>query len=135
MNSLDKQKLLMTWLEEHTEVEMAILFGSFAKGTENSQSDLDLAVQLASGKTMLAKEKLNYLEQLGMLLETNIDLIDLKKVGQPLLSQIIKYGKLLKGSQTRYVELAIKNINTTQDFMPYIERMLTERRNRWLADG
>ena len=135
MNSLDKQKQLMIWLADHTEIEMAILFGSFAKGTENSQSDLDLAVQLASGKTMLAKEKLNYLEQLGMLLETNIDLIDLKKVGQPLLSQIIKYGKLLKGSQARYVELAIKNINTTQDFMPYIERMLTERRNRWLADG
>lgn len=131
----DKEKKLTTWLIEHTEVEMAILFGSYAKGTENSHSDIDLAIQLLSGKTIQAEQKLNYLTQLVELLETDIDLIDLKTVGQPLLSQIMKYGKRLKGQQAHYIELAIKNINTTQDFMPYIERMLAERRKRWLSNG
>jgi len=135
MKSTDKEKQLATWLIEHPEIEMAILFGSYSKGTETVHSDIDLAIQLSSGKTMQADEKLNYLTQLGELLETDIDLIDLKKAGQPLLSQIIKYGKRLKGQQAQYIELAIKNINTTQDFMPYIERMMSERRKLWLANG
>ena len=135
MKSTDKEKQLATWLTEHPEIEMAFLFGSYSKGTETVHSDIDLAIQLSSGKTIHADEKLNYLTQLGELLETDIDLIDLKKAGQPLLSQIIKYGKRLKGQQTQYIELAIKNINTTQDFMPYIERMMSERRKQWLANG
>ena len=84
---------------------------------------------------MQAEEKLDYLTQLGRLLETDIDLIDLKKAGQPLLSQIIKYGKRLKGQPAHYIELVLKNINTTQDFLPYIERMMSERRKQWLANG
>lgn len=135
MNSIDKEKKLAAWLIAHTEIEMAILFGSYAKGTENNRSDIDLAIQLSSGETIQAEQKLDYLTQLVKLLETDIDLIDLKKVGQPLLSQIIKYGKRLKGQQAHYIELTIKNINTTQDFMPYIERMMTERRKRWLTNG
>jgi uncharacterized protein len=135
MKSTDKEKRLATWLTEHTEIDMAILFGSYAKETETFRSDIDLAIQLSSGKAIQAEEKLNYLTQLGKLLETDIDLIDLKKAGQPLFSQIIKYGRRLKGSQTQYIELAIKNINTTQDFMPYIERMMSERRKQWLANG
>lgn len=135
MKSLDKKKQLILWLTQHTEIETAILFGSYAKGTENDQSDMDIAVQLSSGKTITAKEKLNYLTELAKLLGIDIDIIDLNKVGQPLLSQIIKYGKRLKGSQTHYVELVIKNINTTQDFTPYIERMLSERRKQWLTNG
>ena len=62
----------------------------------------------------------------------NIDLIDLKTVGQPLLSQIMKYGKLLKGDTNAYAEIAIRNINTAQDFLPYIKRMMAERRLRYL---
>jgi len=135
MRSLEKEKQLITWLTGHSEIEMAILFGSYSKGTENSHSDMDIAVQLSSAKTITAQEKLNYLMELSKLLEIEIDLVDLNRVGQPLLSQIIKYGKRLVGSDARYVELTIKNINTTQDFMPYIERMLLERRNRWLSNG
>ncbi|MDO9141389.1 MAG: nucleotidyltransferase domain-containing protein [Methylobacter sp.] len=135
MKLMDKEKQLATWLMAHTEIEMAILFGSYAQGTATIHSDIDLAIQLSSGKTIHAEDKINYVIQLGQLLETDIDLVDLKKAGQPLLSQIIKYGKRLKGQQINYIELALKNINTTQDFMPYIERMMLTRRERWLANG
>lgn len=76
-----------------------------------------------------------YIHQLSTLLSKYIDLIDLRSVGQPLLAQIIKYGKRLLGTNTLYAELAIKNINSIQDLTPYIERMLTERRRRWLSNG
>ena len=128
----DKKKQLQMWLEDNNEVGLAILFGSYAKGTQTSHSDLDLAIQLVSGSSLTAIQKLDFIEQIGSLLLINIDLIDLNVVGQPLLSQIMKYGKLLKGDQLQYAELAIKNVNTGQDFLPYIKRMMAERRQRCL---
>jgi predicted nucleotidyltransferase len=128
----EKVKQLQAWLEHNNDIDVAILFGSYATGSENIQSDIDLAIQLATGGKINAKQKLDYLEQLGNLLLVNIDLIDLKTVGQPLLSQIMKYGKLLKGDTNAYAEIAIRNINTAQDFLPYIKRMMAERRLRYL---
>lgn len=81
MNSTDKEIKLASWLIDHTEIETAILFSSYAKGTENIHSDIDLANQLSSGKTIQTGEKLDYLAQLGKFLESDIDLIDLRKAG------------------------------------------------------
>ena len=83
---------------------------------------------------MTVKQKLSYLEKLQDCTEIEIDLVDLQIVGQPLLSQIMKYGKRLKGDSVQYAELVIKNINTATDFIPYIKRILNERRKR-LLDG
>jgi len=90
---------------------------------------LFLAIQLVSATNIMAHQKLDYNEQIGSLLLINIDL---NTVRQPLLSEIMKYGKLLKGEQLQYAELAIKNVNTGQDFLPYIKRMMAERRQRHL---
>lgn len=128
----EKEKQLQLWLDNNDDIGLAILFGSYAKGSQTSCSDLDLAIQLISGSSITAFQKLEYIEQVGCLLLINIDLIDLNVVGQPLLSQIMKYGKLLKGDQLQYTELAIKNVNTGQDFLPYIKRMMEERRQRCL---
>lgn len=135
MAPITKIQQIVNWLKNAEEIELAILFGSYAKGTENSQSDVDLGIRLVSCEAMSAKEKMNYFFDLEKLLKTNVDLIDLKTVGQPLLSEIIKHGKLLKGNKTQYAELAIKNINTTQDFMPAIDSMMATRRMRWLNHG
>ena len=44
----------------------------------------------------------------------------------------MKYGKRLKGSSIQYAELAIKNVNTAQDFLPAIRSLMDERRERLL---
>ncbi len=126
---------LKEWLAEHYEIELAILFGSYVKERETNLSDIDLAVSLNNRNVIGKSRKLEYLYQLSSLLGKDVDLVDLNTVGQPLLSQIIKYGRCVKGSLHHYAEMALKNINTTQDFMPYLERMLSERRERWLNDG
>ena len=41
---------------------------------------------------MTATQKLAYIEKLQNCTDTEIDLVDLLTVGQPLLSQIMKYG-------------------------------------------
>jgi len=132
MKILEKLKI---WLKNDDIIEVAIIFGSYAKETQTIHSDLDLAITLTSKRSLTAKQKIDYIVQLSDAFSVSVDLIDLKNAGQPLLSQIIKYGKQLKGNRTQYAEISIKNINTNQDFTPYIKRMLAERRTRLLTDG
>ena len=61
-----------------------------------------------------------------------VDLIDLQTVGQPLLSQIIKDGIVIKGTSEAFTELAIKNVYANEDFLPYIKRSLKVRREKWI---
>ena len=118
------------FLENDPAIQQAILFGSYAKGTQTKRSDMDLGIQLK--EPMTSKQKLAYLGKIQNYIDADLDLVDLLRVGQPLLSQIMKYGKRLKGSSLQYAELAIKNVNTAQDFIPLIERMMKERRERLL---
>ncbi len=128
----EKMAKLKVYLDEHHEIDVAILFGSYAKEIQHARSDLDLAIKLGPNLEMTSEVKLHYIEQLSSILDIGVDLIDLNRVGQPLLSQIMKYGQLLKGSRTHYANIAITNVNTAQDFLPYISRMMRERRERLL---
>ncbi len=121
---------IRTFLKNDSEVQQAILFGSYAKNTQTEGSDLDLAIQLK--KSMTVTQKLTYLEKLQHCTDAEVDLVDLFTAGQPLLSQIMKYGIRLRGNSTQYTELAIKNVNTTQDFMPAIKYIMKVRRERLL---
>ena len=131
----EKVKQLQQWLNDKSEIDLALVFGSYATARQHSKSDIDVAIRLTSGMAITAQQKLQYINDLGRYLKLDVDLIDLFSVGQPLLSQIIKYGRQLKGNSDQYAELALKNINTAQDFMPYIERMMSERRAKLLSDG
>jgi predicted nucleotidyltransferase len=123
-------KKLERFFEKDQKVHQVILFGSYAREEQTARSDMDIAIQLA--KPMLPKQKLYYLEKIQEYTGTSIDLVDLLRVGQPLLSQIMKYGKRLKGSSTQYAELAVRNVNTAQDFLPGIRRLMKARRERLL---
>ena len=126
-NSLEKLKI---FFEKDQNIHQVILFGSYARGEQTAESDMDIAIQLA--EPMEPKQKLYYLEKIYGFTGIDIDLVDLLRVGQPLLSQIMKYGKRLKGSSIQYAELAIKNVNTAQDFLPAIRSLMDERRERLL---
>jgi hypothetical protein len=45
---------LATWQIKHPEIEMAILFGSYAKASKSVHRDMGLAIQLSSGQTIQA---------------------------------------------------------------------------------
>jgi len=70
-----------------------ILFGSCAKGTARPESDIDLAIKL--NKPLLADKQIQLIQLISQITGRAVDLIDLQKVGEPLLSQIIKYGKMI----------------------------------------
>jgi len=118
-------------LNAHGGVRLAILFGSRATGRATPHSDLDLAVQVAAPLT--AEEKIALIDQIAETTGMPVDLIDLKRVGEPLLGQILKHGIRLVGSDTDYAALISRHLFDAADFLPYRNRILAERRQAWIG--
>jgi predicted nucleotidyltransferase len=129
--NLDLNQTIRSVLTGQKEVRLAILFGSLAAGTARADSDLDLAVDL--GHRLDAAEKINLIDELAAATGRPVDLIDLRSVGEPLLGQILRHGKRLIGSDTRYAELLSKHLFDQADFLPYRNRILAERRKAWIG--
>lgn len=121
---------LCTCLERDGDIELAILFGSMATGSYTKKSDIDLAIKKC--EPISAQQKIELVEQVALITGRAVDLVDLSTVGEPLLGQILKYGKRLLGSDTAYAEIGLKHVYAQADFVPYIQRTLEERRQKWL---
>jgi len=118
-------------LVRHPEIRLAILFGSLATGKAGHESDVDLAV--STTRPMDAEDKMVLMADLAVATGRSVDLIDLDKVGEPVLGQILKYGKRLVGSDECYARLITRHLFDEADFMPYYRRMLAERRQAWIG--
>jgi len=118
-------------LTEHGGVRLAILFGSQAAGRATTHSDLDLAVQTSA--PLAAADKIALIEKLAQATGLPIDLIDLKHAGEPLLGQILKHGVRLLGSDETYAALLTRHVFDAADFLPYRNRILSERRLAWIG--
>lgn len=120
--------IILDALKQHPEIHTAYLFGSLAKGTARPDSDLDIAVQ--SEKVLTTEQHIALVEDLALATGRPIDLIDLKTAGEPLLGEILQ-GKRLMGSNEDHAELIKRHLFDSADFLPYVERMLAERRAQW----
>jgi predicted nucleotidyltransferase len=117
-------------LNAYPELSLVILFGSMARGTETQDSDLDLAVQ--ADRPLSVKPKMAMTESLALEFNRPVDLIDLRTVGQPLLSEIVAEGRRIRGQNEDWAQLIFKNIMDNEDFVPIQKRILRERRAAWL---
>lgn len=122
---------LQAALKARANIRQAILFGSLAQGTQQPDSDIDIALDL--GRPLNAKEKFDLIEEIAALTGRSVDLIDLQTVGEPLLGQILKNGKRLLGTNTQYAELIKRHVFDEADFMPYYRRILKHRRDAWIG--
>lgn len=132
VSSAQFEKQIVSLLKLVGDLKMVILFGSMASHTENSDSDLDLAVLYDQELGLIAKKEL--MEQLALLSGRPVDLIDLKTVGEPLLGQIVVTGKRLFGSDSEFGRLLSKHLIEQADFLPYRTRILEERRAAWIEN-
>ena len=119
-------ELVAQLLSKDDEIVMAIVFGSISKGSSKPDSDIDIAIKTRSPL------KTQYSESLATLLGRPVDLVDLRTAGEPLLGQILQYGKQIKGSDSSLASLALQHLYANEDFMPYVYRALKERRSRWI---
>lgn len=110
--------------------KLLLIFGSVAKGTETTSSDLDIAVLM--DHELSADEKLELIESVGLQTGRAVDLVDLRSVGQPLLNQIVQANTRILGTDEEYARLLMRNVCDNEDFVPMQRRLLRERRHRWI---
>ena len=118
-------------LAKHPEVELAIVFGSVARGEARRDSDVDVAVQLST--PLGADEKMELIADIAAVTGRPVDLIDLRTIGEPLLGQILKHGRQVRGEAVDLAPLMQRHVYAMEDFMPYVERMLEERKQAWIG--
>lgn len=122
---------LKSFLDSQNDIELAIVFGSMAGGSARADSDVDIAVK--SSSPLDARHKMDLIEGIASATGRPVDLIDLRTVGEPLLGQILRHGRQIAGSRSEYVELALRHVYANEDFVPYLRRLLKERREAWIA--
>jgi len=125
------KQIILDALKAMPAIRQVILFGSIATGKAHADSDLDLAVD--AGRPLTSSEKMQLISQLAISLGRPVDLVDIKTVGEPLLGQILQYGKRIMGSDTEYARLISRHVFDQADFMPYRNRILAERRQAWIG--
>ena len=118
-------------LASHPDIELAIVFGSVASTKATTESDVDVAIRKA--KPMGTQEKLDLISEIADATGRPVDLIDLRTVGEPLLGQILKHGKMILGDADGMAALMQKHVYAMEDFVPYVERTLEERRRTWIG--
>ncbi len=119
-------------MARHPSVDLAILFGSMAKDRARNDSDLDIAI--ASSSTLTAQTHIAIIEDLALVVGRPVDLIDLDRIHNPLLQQILTKGRrVLCQDRTRYAELLLRMVYEEADVMPYYRRILSDRRQAWIG--
>jgi predicted nucleotidyltransferase len=112
-------------------VKLAILYGSFAKDKETAESDIDLGV--AADHILSFEEKEHITLALSDSCGREVDLIDLLKKHEPILTQVLSKGIVVFNHDKHlYAELIKTMMFDQADFMPYRNRILKERRDKWI---
>ena len=73
--------------------KLVIIFGSFAKGTNNNDSDLDIAFY--SDDNIDNYQRWSIAQDIAIALDIDVDLVDLKKANDVLKFEIISSGDIV----------------------------------------
>ena len=118
-------------LSQHPNIKLCILFGSAASGRESASSDLDIAV--AGSQPLSGDEYLELMEAFSSATHREIDLLDLATATGVILKQALSKGVVLQNLDKKLYARHISRMLFNQaDMMPYHDRILRERRERFL---
>lgn len=120
---------LTVLLSRYPAIKLAVLFGSMVTGNARPDSDIDLG--LLAEAPLTTDFKLQLIEIIGAEFGRPVDIIDLYYAAEPILGQVFK-GIKLYGDNTTYAKLLTRHLLNTADFLPLHQRILTERRNKWI---
>ena len=109
--------------ETESQILLAYLFGSKARGTETSKSDIDIAVPLSEIPGNLLDHYLHLIDKFSKALGDKVDLIILNTAPPLLKHQVIKHGRVIycRDEKSR-VEFESKAEKEYLDFRIYRER-------------
>jgi uncharacterized protein len=124
-------ELIQTVVQRHPELTLAILFGSQASGRARPHSDVDVAV--LGHVPLSAEQRMSLVSELAQATGRPVDLIDMATAGEPMLGQVLSHGRRVLGSDEVYAQLLSRHLLDAADFLPYVERILADRRQAWIG--
>lgn len=93
INIEEKIKLINTTILNKVQCEAIVLFGSYSRGTQNNESDLDIAIK---PENEINKKDLFYLSQeLEDIIKNDIDLVNLDDINDSFRYEILINGKTI----------------------------------------
>ena len=123
------KKTLRAFFNIESDIKLAFLIGSFAKGTARKDSDVDVAIlfERHPGVTDVSGLK----EKLLLLLKKDVDLVVLDAAGPVMKMQVLKSGILLHSTKNAYENFFSNTLNEYDDlkfFRSGIEESVLRRR-------
>lgn len=122
-------------LEKEPQVLFAYLFGSYAKGTQDKKSDIDVAIYLKD-QNLLEIDPL-YPSRLAIKIEKALAekrTVDVRVLNDSTLrfkSQVLRYGKLLHSKdEKKRIEFETSSLAEYYDFKPFLEMYDAARKAR-----
>jgi uncharacterized protein len=127
----DRSRLLEL-LEREPDVLLAIVFGSVAAGVAGRESDIDLAI--LAERPLDVERRITLIRRIAEATGRPVDLLDLRETGVPLLRTILREGTtLLCRDRAARDRLTSRMLADVEDLLPLRERLLRERRQRWIG--
>jgi predicted nucleotidyltransferase len=121
------------FLADQTDITLAVVFGSMARGEASEDSDLDLAVYADSGP-LTARRKFALISGLGAITGRPVDLVDLRNADVLIRREALTNGKRLLARNTHvHGDELSRMVMDAEDFLPYLERSMRQRRERWIG--
>lgn len=117
-------------LQSDTRVHAILLFGSFATGNVNPQSDIDIAI--AATPPLPKKEYLAILAEISGESIRKIDLINLDDAHAPLLQEIFRKGTWVKRNNSIYYRTLKRALFEAADFLPLKQYIQKKRVGRFI---
>ena len=112
-------------------IELGLVFGSFAEGSETARSDIDVGI--VASRPLPSSERMDLLDALAAATGRTVDLVDLRVAGPLLLTQALTKGVVLTRQRpATLAELITKMWGLNADYMPLVRRIQATRRRRFL---
>ncbi|HMP73734.1 MAG TPA: nucleotidyltransferase domain-containing protein [Kiritimatiellia bacterium] len=119
-------------LANFPDIQVCLVYGSAAAGRLRRGSDLDVAV--AARERLGAEKRMSIQEALVRGLGVEVDVLDLQAVSGVILHQALTTGVLVfVRDHELYGDLISRMLFNQADMMPYVRRMMKERRDRFVA--
>lgn len=122
---------IRTLLLAQPDIQAAVVFGSMASGTAGPDSDLDIAI--LAERPLDATRRSELIEALAQTTGRPVDLVDLRTAGVMILRSVFRNGRrLICRDRRAYDQVLSRMLTDAEDFLPYRERILRQRRNAWI---
>lgn len=116
-------------LQDEPGIEVAVLYGSCARGTQRADSDVDIAV--AAAQPLSPDERVALATRLALKLGRDVDILDLRQPPCAAMHQALTCGRpLFVRNKQFYGDLLYRIVCYEADDLRYYRRILDERRKR-----